>query len=366
VSFRGAALIRSAWRIRWLRGAIALALLVAASPVLLLIAFGLWRGYDVPAGLYGLAFPYRSGTTIDPARVPYVGPLRVEWLGELESLDLSEASGLAPSNRRDDLFWSENDSGNPHELFAIDARGRDLGRVQVDDSVFGDWEDVTSFRLDDRPYLLIADTGDNLRWRPELQLIAVEEPAVAGTIAANATARPAWVVRFRYPDGMHDCEAVAVDEARERIVLVTKRDIPALVYELPLRAAADGAVQVAERVGALDTIPQPVERDRLEDADLGGYRSQPTAASIAGDRLVIVTYKDAYLYSRAAGESFGAAVRRVPARIALPQGPGREAGALSRDGRFLYVTAERGARGDAGVYRVDLAGLPAGSAAALE
>src|SRR5262245_9114395 len=146
--------------LRWLVG---LALAVALTPLALFVGFGLWRGLDVGAGLIGF-LEQPEGTTIDAAKVPFVQPRLVQWLGNLSDLDLSEASGIAVSNRRDDVLWVHNDSGNPHELFAVDVRGGSLGRVQIDDARLGDWEDMASFRLDGRPYLVVGDVGDNFRW----------------------------------------------------------------------------------------------------------------------------------------------------------------------------------------------------------
>ena len=342
--------------LRWLVG---IALAVVLAPFALFIGFGLARGLDVRSGLAALVSE-PTGTTIDAAQVPFVRPRAVEWLGNLSELDLSEASGIAVSSRREDLFWANNDSGNPHELFAIDARAAGLGRVEIEPYAIADWEDLASFRLDDRAYLVVGDVGDNYRWRPVLELKVIEEPELGALpLPEGAQAPIAWTIRFRYPDGPRDCEALAVDEPSERVLLVTKRDVPAEVYEVPLRPDSDPSrVQVATRIAVLDTIPRPGERDELEDPDYGRYRAQPTAFAVAGDLAVVVTYLDAYLFRRTPGEAWGAALRRIPHRIALPYASQREAAALSRDGRSLYVTSERGPRGDAALYRVDLSDLP--------
>jgi hypothetical protein len=347
--------------LRWLAGT---ALAVVLAMVLLFVASGLQRELDVGAGLAGF-FSVPQGITIDAAKVPYVRPRSVEWLGNLQELDLSEASGIAASNRRDDVFWANNDSCNPHELFAFDAQGVGLGRVKIDDyrlvdCPLGDWEDMASFQLDGRPYLVVGDVGDNFRWRRVLELKVVEEPELSVLpLRKDATAPLAWTIRFRYPDGYHDCEALAVDEASERVLLITKREIPAELYEVPLRADPDPArIHVAARVASLDTIPQPGERDVLEDPEYGAYRAEPTALALAGDLGVVVTYGDAYVFERADGDGWGQALRRIPRRIALPYAGQREAATLSKDGRYLYVTSERGPRGDAALFRVDLADLP--------
>jgi hypothetical protein len=232
--------------------------------------------------------------------------------------------------------------------------------VRIDDSQLGDWEDMASFQLDGRPYLVVGDVGDNFLWRPVLELKVIEEPELSELpLRDGATAPVAWTIRFRYPDGHRDCEALAVDEASERVLLVTKREIPAEVYEVPLRPDPDPKkIVVATRIAELDTIPQPGERDELEDPDYGAYRSEPTAFNLRGDLAAVVTYQDAYLFRRTAGEAWREALRRIPRRIALPYASQREAAAFSKDGRALYVTSERGPRGDAALFRVDLTDLP--------
>jgi hypothetical protein len=324
--------------VRWL---VRLGLLAVLAPLALFVGFGLWHGLDVAAGLRSFV-EEPEGVTIDAAKVPFVRPRAVEWLGNLSDLDLSEASGIAESNRRPGLVWAHNDSGNPHELFAFDTRGAGLGRVSVDPARLGDWEDMASFVLDGKPYLVIGDVGDNFRWRRVLELKVVEEPALDAALPEGASVPIAWRIRFRYPDGPHDCEALAVDSASERVLLVTKREIPAEIYAVPLRADADPQrIHEAMRIATLDTIPQPGERDALEDPEYGEYRSQPTAFDVSGDLAAVVTYKDAYLFRRAPDEAWDAALRRVPERIELPYASQREAAALSRDGRYLYLTSAR-------------------------
>jgi hypothetical protein len=233
----------------------------------------------------------------------------------------------------------------------MSLKGEDLGRWRLDIPQPGDWEALASFQLDGEPYLMIADVGDNFRWRPTLRLFVVREPSLD-----DPTDQPidvAWWFGFRYPDGYRDCEALAVDESREEVLLISKRVIPAEVYRLPLRPTEP--IVTAAKIADLDKLPQPVERDLYEDAKYGATRSQPTGFDIAGTRAVIVTYKDAYLYERRADEDWGGAFARIPKRIALPTVPSRESVALSHDGRRFYTTNERArGRNAAGIFEVEL------------
>lgn len=324
--------------------------LVVLAPFAALTAYGLAHGLNVPNAIRML-FVDPGGETIDPARVPYRRGVTVRWLGNVENLALSEASGLAMANATDGTLWAINDSGNDPMLFAMGLSGRHLGAWKVNVPQPADWEALSAFFLDGQPYLIIADVGDNFRWRPELRLFVVREPPL--TRPADVPVDIAWSFRYRYPEGYRDCEALAVDETRGEVLVISKRVVPAEVYTLPIRP--DEPVVTARKIAVLDNLPQPVERDRYENPRYGRYRSQPTGFDIAGNRAVIATYKDAYLYERKPEEDWSAAFSRVPERIALPNVPSRESIAFARDGSRFYTTNERSrGRDAAGIFEVEL------------
>jgi hypothetical protein len=328
-----------------------LALVVAALlPVGYFVGFGLVHGLDVGNGLRSF-FARTEGETVDPALVPYLAVRSVEWLGDIEAKKLDEASGLDVSTRRDDLLWAINDSGNAPRLFALTPRGRHLGSWRVDLPELADWEALSTFRHRGASYLLIADTGDNFRWRRELNLYVLREPDLA-ELAKDTVLPVERHIVYSYPDGPQDVEAVAVDADGETVLLVSKRVVPATVYQVPL-FPADGPV-VAERIGALAKLPQPDERDRYENPERGKYRSMPTALDLHGDLALVVTYKDAYLYRRPTGGSWADTFGQIPERVALPRIGQQEAAAFSLDGKRFFTTTERfEGRDSAGIYSVE-------------
>ena len=99
----------------------------------------------------------------------------IEIAGHLESASLTEASGLARSHKKEGLLWAINDDGPP-VLYALDSTGSRMGKVTISRSSNRDWEDLASFSLRDKAYLLIADVGDNERRRKDVTLYIVEEP----------------------------------------------------------------------------------------------------------------------------------------------------------------------------------------------
>ena len=95
-----------------------------------------------------------------------------------------------------------------------------------------DWEDLSSFRIGALAYLLVADTGDNDAKRKHVQLYVVPEPDL--DLDDKVKVEPAWKVDFVYPGGPRDAEAVAVDTANQRVLVLTKRTLPPELYEVPL------------------------------------------------------------------------------------------------------------------------------------
>ena len=307
-----------------------------------------------------MLFDEPQGETVPPDQISYHQPKTVRWLGNVQNPKLSEISGLASSTDGAPVLWAVNDSGNMPNIYALSVSGQHLGSWPTTIPLPGDWEALASFIYDGKGYLLVGDVGDNFRWRTSLRLFVLPEPDYNKPVSGEAV-KIAWWFRFRYPDGFRDCEALAVDEATQEIILIAKRVIPAEVYSVPLKpeqASApgeDAVIVTARHLADLGRIPQPTPADLREDPNYGHYRSRPTGLSIMGHRAVVTTYHDAYLFERQHLESWGNTFARSPKRIALPRVSQREAGALSRDGFAFYTTTERANGTDAaGVYQVDL------------
>lgn len=271
---------------------------------------------------------------------------RVESVGRLEDRSIDEASGMAASTIADNLLWIINDSGGQPVLYAVDAQGHARGSVFIEGARNRDWEDLAAYTLDGVSRLLVADVGDNHRSRDSYELLVVSEPHPERLNGGRLSVPVERRIVFRYGDGAHDCEAVAVDVPRKRILLLTKRDRPPLLYELPLEPLRSKDLVVAEKIAAVDTIPPPTAADLL--FPYGDQRSSPTALDIdaKAERAIVLTYKHAYLYTRHAGQGWPAVFGRTPETLPLPlpeKTPRlrqRETICFSRDGRSAYVTSE--------------------------
>lgn len=259
--------------------------------------------------------------------------------GQLVSDELVEASGLARSQRSPDLLWSINDGGSKAHIYALDGSGFHRGRIKLDDIKNRDWEDLSSFSVDGTPYLLVADTGDNDARRDQASLHVVLEPDLDDDNKVKTD--PAWSIDFRYPDGPRDVEAVVADPANERILLLSKRDWPPVLYEVPLYPASDGTI-VAKRLGPIESLPPPTRQDREHAVFTKEWHWQPTGMDVSPDgRLaVILTYRGVYLYHLDPGRSLPESLSGQAYRFGLGNFRNAEAIAFSADSQSIFVTLE--------------------------
>ena len=258
---------------------------------------------------------------------------------------LREASGLAVSRRDPGMLWTHGDSGGEPVLEAMEIDGTARVRVRVAGVKNVDWEDLDSFELDGKAWLLIADTGDNKAGRGECSLLIVEEPDPAKLAPGGERVVPvAWKIPVIYPDGPRDVEAVAVDAKEGRVYLLAKRTTPHGLYALPLRPTPPGRPMAPmERVGEMPAFPAAEGAEALLPTPGGAYRPQPTGMDFAADgsAAVIVTYGDVLVYSRNGDEPWTSALAREPRRLA-PHGLMQAEAVCFGDaaGREVYVTSE--------------------------
>ena len=264
---------------------------------------------------------------------------RPEYAGVLGDPELDEVSGLAASRVHPGIYWAQNDSGGGARLVAMDADGSRVASYDVAGVDNVDWEDIDTFELDGKRYLLVADTGDNGGIRKQLSLYVIEEPA---RLRDGETLRPAWTVNFRWPDGARDCEASAVDAARGEVLLISKKRVPPELFRVKLRPA-DGGVQVAELLATLPAIRQPSQSELKKNPVYGRYRSQITGADLSpnGRVLAVLNYHSIHLYVRNPGQDWPAALKAPPGELNFPWLPQAEAIAFSPDGRSLLIGGEQ-------------------------
>lgn len=261
---------------------------------------------------------------------------------------LSEASGIAVSRRDPTLLWAHNDSGDWSTIYALTAKGKYRGRVDILGADAFDWEDIATFDHQGQPWLLIGDIGDNFGFRALPSLYLLPEPNLDLGLRDQGSdfkldARVARRINYKFEDGSRDVEAVAVDAKNDAIYLLSKRDDPPRLYRLPLAETEAESPLIAEHVATLKQLPRVSAKTLKDDPKQGRYRAQPTALDISADGAtwLITTYQHALIYRRSPGQTLTQLFVEPPQVIALPKLPQIEGGALSIDTKRAYFVSEK-------------------------
>lgn len=273
--------------------------------------------------------------------------------GTITNNEINEASGIAVSRIHEDIVWVINDSGNSPLVFAVNSKGEHIASLKIKGVKNNDWEDMASFNYKGKPYILIADVGDNRAKRKKYFLHIIQEPDIKKySHTSPVPIKPSWSITFTYEDGPRDCESVAVDIINEKILLLSKRDRPPVLYELPLNKRKN---IVAKRRGLIKSLPKPTQND-IRLTKYFNYTTRPTAMDISEDGLsaVILTYANAYYFNLEDPGDWLSAFLTHPKEIILPFLNQAESVCFGKDATSIYVTTEKI---PAPLLKIDLAKL---------
>ncbi|MEZ5461615.1 hypothetical protein [Dokdonella sp.] len=289
-------------------------------------------------GWLALLLTAQCASAAEHGAAPFA-PARLEAL--ITDSRLDEISGIAASRLADAVYWVHNDAPRPASLHAINGRGERIAQLIVEGVRAVDWEDVASFVKDGKSWLLIGDVGDNAGTRKDYELILIEEPDLQKSGGETLSRKPEWRMRFRYPDGAHDCEAIAIDMKAHQVLLLSKRSSTPAVYALPLAANTE-QMQVARKLTELRTLPQPTASERQARFPSARLGSLPTAmdVDVESRRAIVLTYRDIWVFTRLKSESWMQAFARAPERMPLPPMAQAEALAFDRTGESVLVSGE--------------------------
>lgn len=280
----------------------------------------------MPRTLSGLVLLALAGSAAaqEPAEVSYA---KGRKLCDLEDTAIAESSGLDRGLANDGIFWTHNDSGSGPQLYAFDDAGLRRATVNVAGAGSVDWEDMSSFGVGKKRFLLVADVGDNDKARRDYALYVVAEPSLGDRVHTEPLQLPpALTIRFCYPDGPENCEAVAVDPERKVILLATREEKAnrSRVYSLPLPQRSPKKPLVAEPVAEL-----PLRKVTAMDVSEDGLHA------------VVLTYGKAHTYRRAPEETWAQAFARDAQRVTIPRRRQGESVCYGADDRSLYLTSEK-------------------------
>jgi hypothetical protein len=301
-----------------------------AKNVVLVILFAIACGvasscsHASPSGRYAV-----NSAELSP---DYDKPVQV---GQIESPEITESSGLAPSFCQSDVVWTHNDSGDDAFIFAINIKGKHLGTWRVENARNDDWEDMASYKdATGTCYLYIGDIGNNKLDRSQLRVYRVKEPVVSGEAASSSKknplrTEPADAAVFKYSDSPHDAETLMAQPQTGDIYVLTKRvDGPSLVFKVTPQFGSQSVVQ-AERIAELSLPAVP------NGLLTGG------AISPDGKRVVVCDYSAAYEMVLSGSAAFDDIWKQRPIPVDLGDRKQGEAVTFSADGRSLIATSEK-------------------------
>ncbi|MBL7221369.1 MAG: hypothetical protein ISS69_14750 [Phycisphaerae bacterium] len=265
----------------------------------------------------------RSGPAKPIERITY---LPGRELAKLANKGIDESSGLTAGRRNKGVLWTHNDSGDRPQFFAINFAGADLATVTLIGAGARDWEDICSFTINRKHFLMLGDFGDNGETRLDCRLYIVAEPLLNTARRGDKfKARCAMTIPFDYADGPRNCESVGVDSTTRTIYLVSKQSGgKCKVYTMGLPNRSPRKPLVAKAIATL-SIPTTTAMDISPD----------------GLRAVVLTYGHAYEYVRGRDETWAAGFSRKPRILRIPRRRQGESICYGPAGQSLYLTSEK-------------------------
>ncbi len=246
-----------------------------------------------------------------------------EEVGEVQSPQLGEISGVAESLDHQDVLWVHNDAGNTRRLYALSRDGEQLAAVSLQGVDSGDWEDIARSTDPETgaSLLYVGDVGDNAVTREHITVYRLPEPAVPEDDGAEVRA---IVMDLYYPDGPNNSETLFVDPITDDVYVVEKNP--------------DGSGRVFRKsaphfdgIFDLELVAEPTFSGSTTGGDV----------SPDGQWIIVRTYSStARLWRRDRYLPFKEAFDGESCSIALPSEPQGESVGFSVDGDALWTISE--------------------------
>ena len=250
-------------------------------------------------------------------------------LGTIKSPDINESSGLAYCGSKADAIWTINDSGNTNELFLLATSGEQLGSVSLVGINNLDWETMTPAVVNGKRHLIVGDVGDNREKRRTVFLYLFPEPQWSTNQLEPESVKPVKI-EFRYPDGSHNCEAIAYEQKSNKLWLIEKR------YVDDRRTSQPG---VYELTLPTKSTKEPITASRIGDFPVRNVTGM--SFSPDGNRLIIRNYLNAHLFTSEEGKSWKEVLSsQKPKSVVLPIQRQGEAICFTPDSKGVIVTSE--------------------------
>jgi hypothetical protein len=281
--------------------------------------------------------PPDAGGAASPAALPCLDFAEPVVVGSIELAELDQLSGLVASRAQPGVLFAHEDSTGAPLVYGLDVSGRALLALTLEGAPSSDWEDIAvGPGPDGSSQLFIGDIGDNAvrsggAPRSEIQVLRFPEPELrSGDAFVTRTLADVDVLRFTYPEGVHESETLMVHPRTGDILIITRS------------TTGDSRVYRAPASTPVDT-PTPLEEiARLAFAP-SGQGALATAGDISpnGDRILVRTYTDVYVWPAAEGTPLEAVFRLAPRVTPWALEPQGEGLSFTADGRAWLAAGEQ-------------------------
>lgn len=257
-------------------------------------------------------------------------------VGQINSKEITESSGIAASRCNKNVLWTHNDSGDGAFIFAINEKGEKLGTWKVSGAKNKDWEDIAAFqdKQTGKCFLYIGDIGNNERLRSEMTIYRVAEPQVSDKDKNSSEKNPnetenADAIKIEYPDVRRDAETLMVNPNTGDIYILTKRLSGAAgVYKL----AANYSLEKSNKLEKTADFSVPA----IPNGFLTGGDISPD-----GKRVIICDYFSAYeIVLPENAKNFDEIWKQKPVIVELGEREQGEAVGYSAEGKAIFAASE--------------------------
>jgi hypothetical protein len=245
--------------------------------------------------------------------------------GLVENDDIKEASGIAASRANPGVLWVHNDSGDKNRIFAMNEKGMNLGDFYLENCEARDWEDIAAGPgpVEGENYLYVGDIGDNKAKHKIKYVYRFIEPVLlSGEPPKNHIVKNVDILRFQYPDGKRDAEALMVDPLTKDFYIISKRELNVKVYQASYPQPLDN-VSILKCIDTLDLA-------MIVAADI----------SPSGLEIIMKNYHEIYYWKRLPGESIKKALSRKPQKLPYVKEPQGEAVTWDSKGSSYFTISE--------------------------
>lgn len=256
-------------------------------------------------------------------------------LGQIEDNRLNEISGMDISQINKDVFWLHNDSGDSAQIFAIDNKGKHLGKFSLQNIENRDWEDISvgPGPIDSQSYIYIGEIGDNEAIYDVKYIYRFKEPQINfDKVPYDSIIQDVETIAYKYPDGPRDAETLMIDPLTMNLIIVSKREESVHVYVLLFPQNTD-SINIPKQIATL-----PI--------------TQVTGGDISnsGKKIIMKNYDTIYYWLRKPGQSLQDAFSQHPDHLTYIVEPQGEAICWSNDEKDYFTLSEEADNTEARLY----------------